>query len=161
MFKRVLDTSLYILYFWYIAAWRVYVFRVFWSVFSRIRTPYLSLFSPNARKYGPEKLRIRTFFTQRIFYNMMNPVRYNTRTQFDCYITFLQYSAAGFAKWSKYPQLWFCIKNFNLRKYWDKPFSIQLWGITENYITQHCWILTYYNPLIRTRIYAFRGVTVC
>ena len=126
-----------------------------------IRTPYLSLFSLNARKYGPEKLRIRTFFTQRIFYNMMNPVRYNTRTQFDCYITFLQYSAAGFAKWSKYPQLWFCIKNFNLRKYWDKPFSIQLRGITENYITQHFWILTYYNPLIRTRIYAFRGVTVC
>ena len=78
-----------------------------------------------------------------------------------CYITFLQYSAAGFAKWSKYPQLWFCIKNFNLRKYWDKPFSIQLRGITENYITQHFWILTYYNPLIRTRIYAFRGVTVC
>ena len=25
-----------------------------WSVFSRIRTEYLSVFSPNARKYGPE-----------------------------------------------------------------------------------------------------------
>ena len=34
----------------------------FWSVFSRIRT--LSVFSPNAGKYGPEKLRIRTLFTQ-------------------------------------------------------------------------------------------------
>ena len=27
-------------------------------------TPYLSVFSPNAGKYGPEKLRIRTLFTQ-------------------------------------------------------------------------------------------------
>ena len=43
----------------------------FWSVFSRIltecgkilRTPYLSVFSQNAEKYGPEKLRIRTLFT--------------------------------------------------------------------------------------------------
>ena len=33
----------------------------FWSVFSHIQTeygdaPYLSVFKPNARKYGPEKL---------------------------------------------------------------------------------------------------------
>ena len=36
----------------------------FWSVFSRIRTEsYLSIFSTNARKHGPEKLRIRTLFT--------------------------------------------------------------------------------------------------
>ena len=27
-------------------------------------TPYLSVFSPNAGKYGPEKLRIRKLFTQ-------------------------------------------------------------------------------------------------
>ena len=27
-------------------------------------TPYLSVFSPNTGKYGPEKLRIRTLFTQ-------------------------------------------------------------------------------------------------
>ena len=27
-------------------------------------TPYLSVFRPNAGKYGPEKLRIQTFFTQ-------------------------------------------------------------------------------------------------
>ena len=38
----------------------------FWSVFSRIQTatPYLCIFSPNAGKYGPEKLQIRTLFTQ-------------------------------------------------------------------------------------------------
>ena len=36
----------------------------FWSVFSYIRTPYLSLFSLNAEKYGPEKLRIRKLFTK-------------------------------------------------------------------------------------------------
>ena len=40
----------------------------FWSVFFRILTDtnarYLSIFSPNTGKYGPEKLRIRTFFTQ-------------------------------------------------------------------------------------------------
>ena len=37
----------------------------FWSVFSRIWTEYgdLSVFSPNAGQYGPEKLRIRTLFT--------------------------------------------------------------------------------------------------
>ena len=27
-------------------------------------TPYLSVFSPNGRKYGPEKLQIRTLSTQ-------------------------------------------------------------------------------------------------
>ena len=40
--------------------------QFFWSVFSRIwteDTPYLSVFSPNAGKYGPEKLRIRKSFT--------------------------------------------------------------------------------------------------
>ena len=31
----------------------------------RTDTPYLSVFSPNAGKYGPEKLRIWTLFTQR------------------------------------------------------------------------------------------------
>ena len=37
----------------------------FWSVFSRIWTEYgeISVFSPNAGKYGPEKLQIRTLFT--------------------------------------------------------------------------------------------------
>ena len=43
----------------------------FWSAFSRIfphshcirrDIPYLSVFSPNAEKYGPEKLSIRTLF---------------------------------------------------------------------------------------------------
>ena len=42
----------------------------FWSVLSRIRTDYgevslyLSIFSANAGKYGPEKLRIWTLFMQ-------------------------------------------------------------------------------------------------
>ena len=63
-------------------AWKVSIFRVFWSVFSRIRTEYgeirtispysvripdteyLSVFSPNAGKYGPGKFRIPTLFTQ-------------------------------------------------------------------------------------------------
>ena len=41
----------------------------FRSLFSRIRidtdsTPYLSVFSPNAGKYRPEKNKIRTLFTQ-------------------------------------------------------------------------------------------------
>ena len=35
----------------------------FWSVFS-IQTDYLSVFSLNVGKYGPEKLRITTLFTQ-------------------------------------------------------------------------------------------------
>ena len=42
--------------------------EIFWSIFSHIwteyrDTPYLSLFSPNAGKYRPEKLRIRTLFS--------------------------------------------------------------------------------------------------
>ena len=39
----------------------------FWFVLFRIRTEYgeyLTVFSPNAGKHGPEKLRIRTLFTQ-------------------------------------------------------------------------------------------------
>ena len=39
----------------------------FWSVFIHIRTDYRDVFSPNAGKYGPEKLRIRTLFTQWYF----------------------------------------------------------------------------------------------
>ena len=35
--------------------------KFFWSLFLRIRT---DVFSPNVGKYGPEKLRIRTLFTQ-------------------------------------------------------------------------------------------------
>ena len=35
----------------------------FWSVFFRIRTRYLFVFSPNAAKCGPEKLQIRILFT--------------------------------------------------------------------------------------------------
>ena len=38
--------------------------ELFWSIFSRIHTPYLSVFSPNAGKYRPEKLRIRILFTK-------------------------------------------------------------------------------------------------
>ena len=40
--------------------------EVFWSVFSRNRTEYWEILRihPNVRKYGPEKLRIRTPFTQ-------------------------------------------------------------------------------------------------
>ena len=50
--------------------WKVFVFGVFlvrilpgldWI---RRNAPYLSVFSPNGRKFGPEKLRIRTLFTQ-------------------------------------------------------------------------------------------------
>ena len=37
---------------------------VFGFFLVRIFTPYLSVFSPNAGKFGPEKLRIRTPFTQ-------------------------------------------------------------------------------------------------
>ena len=36
----------------------------FWSLFSRIWTEYGKIRSPNAEKYGPEKLQIRTLFTQ-------------------------------------------------------------------------------------------------
>ena len=38
--------------------------QFFWSVFSRVRIENLSILTLNARKYGVEKLRIRTLFTQ-------------------------------------------------------------------------------------------------
>ena len=50
--------------------WKVYVLEVFLacifphSNWLRRDTPYLSVFSLNAGKYGPEKLRIRTLMTQ-------------------------------------------------------------------------------------------------
>ena len=38
----------------------------YFPAFGRIRrdTPYVSVFSPNAGRYGPEKLQIRTLITQ-------------------------------------------------------------------------------------------------
>ena len=51
-------------------AWKVSIFgvilaRIFLhSDWIRRDTSYLSIFSPKARKYGPEYLRIRTLFTQ-------------------------------------------------------------------------------------------------
>ena len=51
-------------------AWKVSVLGVFLvRTFPHLEwiwrdTPYLSIFSPNVEKYGPEKLRIRTLFTQ-------------------------------------------------------------------------------------------------
>ena len=51
-------------------AWKVSVFRVFlvcifpYLDWIRRDTPYLSVFSPDAGKYGPQKLRIQTLFTQ-------------------------------------------------------------------------------------------------
>ena len=51
-------------------AWKVSVFGIFLArIFSHLDwirrdIPYLSAFSPNAAKYGPEKLWMRTLFTQ-------------------------------------------------------------------------------------------------
>ena len=53
-----------------IPAWKLFVFGVFLvrifphSDWIRRYTEYLSVFSLNAGKYGPDKVRIRTFFTQ-------------------------------------------------------------------------------------------------
>ena len=50
---------------WKVPVFRVFLFRIFpHSVWVRRGTKYLSVFSPNAGKYGLEKLRIRTPFTQ-------------------------------------------------------------------------------------------------
>ena len=51
-------------------AWKVSVFAIILvcifphSDWIRRDTPYLSVFSPNAGKCGPEKLRVRTLFTR-------------------------------------------------------------------------------------------------
>ena len=50
---------------WKVSVCRVFAVRIFpHSDWIRRDTPYLSVFSPNAGKYKPEKLRIRTLFTQ-------------------------------------------------------------------------------------------------
>ena len=55
-----------------VTAWKVSVFEVFLvRIYSHLEwiwrdRKYLSAFSPNAGKQGPEKLRIRTVFTQRV-----------------------------------------------------------------------------------------------
>ena len=54
---------------WPYTAWKVSVSGVFLAsifrhlVWMRRGTEYLSIFSPNVEKYGPEKLRIRSLFT--------------------------------------------------------------------------------------------------
>ena len=55
--------------------------ELFCSIFSRIRifiTQYLSVISPNAGKYGPEKLPIRTLFTQWKCLNSQFVIKKNT-----------------------------------------------------------------------------------
>ena len=55
-----------------ITAWKVSIFHIFLvSIFPHLDwirrdTPYLSIFSPDARKYGPEKLQTRTFSLQSV-----------------------------------------------------------------------------------------------
>ena len=47
------------------SAFGVFLVRIFLHLdWIRRDTPYLSVFSPNAGNYGPEKLRIQTLFTQ-------------------------------------------------------------------------------------------------
>ena len=61
------------------------------------RDKYLSVFSPNAGKHGPEKLRIRTIFTQHLaitFYILLyffSPLMYNHTTSSQLYYKYLQY----------------------------------------------------------------------
>ena len=45
-------------------AWKVSVFSGPYFPAIGLSTPYLSVLGPNAEKYGPKKLRIRTLFTQ-------------------------------------------------------------------------------------------------
>ena len=50
---------------WKMSVFGVFLVRIFPHLdWIRRGTPYLSVFSPNTGKYTPDKLRIRTFFTQ-------------------------------------------------------------------------------------------------
>ena len=61
--------------------WNAFLFGVFlvrifpYLDWIRRNILYLSVISPNARKYGPEKLRIRTLFTQCFVNNRPNESR--------------------------------------------------------------------------------------
>ena len=58
-----------------VSVFGVFLVRIFpYSDWIRRDTPYLSLFSPNAGKYGPEKLWIRTLFTQCVFVKNSNNI---------------------------------------------------------------------------------------
>ena len=62
-----------------LSAFRVFLIRIFPHL-DRMRRnlSYLTVFSPNAGKYGPEKLWIRTFFTQcrRLHLFLSEPVKF-------------------------------------------------------------------------------------
>ena len=53
----------------------------FWSVFSDIRAEYGEIFGPNAKKYGPEKLRIRTLLTHCLALVVVMDSRYKTKDE--------------------------------------------------------------------------------
>ena len=66
--NHFINYSTYVVTWLSLTAWKVSIFRVM-TIFShsdwtRRDTPYLSVFSPNAGKYGPEQLRIQALFTQ-------------------------------------------------------------------------------------------------
>ena len=80
---------------WKVSVFGVFLVRIFphsdWIQRAEFSGPYFPAFSPNAEKYGPEKLRIRILFTQCNFIQyytqmkrlqqMHNSKRFSSKTQ--------------------------------------------------------------------------------
>ena len=89
---------------WKVPAFGDFLVRIFpHSDWIRKDTPYLSVFSPNAGKYGPEKLQIWIFFTQIQWKEKIFTLR-KTLTHFSptfyFYNTWKRQKAKGFLKFS-------------------------------------------------------------
>ena len=75
--------------------WKVSVFGDFLVYFFlhldwiRIDTGYLSVFSPNAGKYGPEKLQMQKLFTQWYFHSKSHYLWPKLRSSFWRHVTFM------------------------------------------------------------------------
>ena len=81
---------------WKVSKYGVFLVRFFpYSDWIRRNTPYLLVFSLNAGKYGPDKLRIRTVFTQlKLTKRYLNSDCRKVKNFFSCPQTFIISSSA-------------------------------------------------------------------
>ena len=102
-------------------AWKVSIFGVY---------RYLSVFSPNVGKYGPERLWIRTLFMQ---YWLLLPKYYSWKAAYTQFWDFLNipkcfglYTKIYYTKYQDPLYLWWikhCVKSVQIRSYFWSVFS--------------------------------------
>ena len=162
-----------LVFFVLLTAWKVSVFRDFLvRIFPHLDwirkdSPYVSVFSPNARKYGPGKLRIRTLFTQWLvlptsmtvpilltaqkmkfsikdFFNKCDQIRFLIENFFFCAVTFAilisheDTSACNFTK-SNTPPPWMIFTFSKLHKWSKSPKVRKAWHVR---IAKTIWVMS-------------------